>query len=289
MLGRSALEKLADFVRSSPNDGAKIDIVDGEMAVQITWNQGASSIFNYRSSTVNEIFDADDNYIAKALEGKADQLRSPNFKGLKGVLLADIGSATLRAITGIDRLGRSASGVQIIQRHLDKPKGGLDFVCVFSPQREIGLINQHRRYWKVTALLRSGLVLPLDGLNAVADQLPQPRFDGWQLEHLHQQRLFGPTSRGWYLGSRLTSNRADQIVTFTFSSRALLEFLAGRLDGDRFRNNIVGLSKAFEHQLAIGHTVQDAKLIPGGVDEDDDLIELRFGPDPAASPFEDRS
>tara|TARA_R100001198_G_scaffold83881_1_gene57469 strand:+ start:7585 stop:8967 length:1383 start_codon:yes stop_codon:yes gene_type:complete len=289
VLGESALRALAHFVTSSPKEGANVDIVDGEMAVQVTWKPGTRSIFNHRTSTVNEIFDADDNYIAAALREKAKQLRSPNFTGLKGVLLADIGSATLKSITGIDRLGRSASGERIIQRHLDKPDGGLDFVCVFSPQRETSSWIKDQRYWKVTAFFRNGLVLPLDGLSALAEQLPKPRFDGWQLEHLHEQRLFGENSRGWYLGSRLTSNMADQRMTFTFSSRALLEFLAGRLDGDRLRDNITGLTTAFEHQLARGRTIQSARIVPCGVDEDDDLIELTFAPDPAASPFEDRS
>ncbi|SDC84219.1 hypothetical protein SAMN05444678_10681 [Sphingomonas sp. YR710] len=289
VLGEAALRTLAQFVCSSPEEGANVDIVDGEMAVRVTWKPGTHSIFNHRSSTVNEIFDADDNYIAAALREKAKQLRSPNFAGLKGVLLADIGSATLKAITSIDRLSRSASGQQIIQRHLDKPDGGLDFVCVFSPRREMNSWGDDQRYWKVTAFSRNGLILPLDGLNALAEQLPKPRFDGWQLEHLHEQRLFGEKSHGWHLGSRLTSNMADHKMTFTFSSRALHEFLAGRIDGDRLRNNMIGLTSAFEHQLARGHTIQGARIVPGGIDQDDDLIELTFAPDPAASPFEDRS
>lgn len=289
VLGEAALRTLDDFVCSSPKEGDNVDILDGQMFVQVTWKPGTHAIFNYRSSTVNEIFDADDNYIAAALRDKAKQLRSPNFNGLKGVLLADIGSATLKAITGIDRPSRSASGQQIIQRHLDKPDGGLDFVCVFSPQRELNSWGDDGRHWKVTAFLRNGLDLPLDGLSALADKLPKPRFDGWQLAHLHEQRLFGEKSRGWYLGSKLTSNMADQKMTFTFSSRALHEFLAGRIDGDRLRNHIIGLTSAFEHQLALGHTIQGARIVPGGIDEDDDLIELTFASDPAASPFDDQS
>lgn len=288
MLGEAALAPLAAFVRSSPSKGAHIDIVDGELKVRVTWEPGTHPLFNYRSSTVNEIFDPDENYIAGALREKARQLRSPGFGGLKGVLLADIGSATLKKLNGIDHLGRSASGMQIIQRQLDRPDGGLDFVCVFSPQSDASIWQRTRHFWQVTAFVRNGLQLPMEGLQALAAQLPPPRFDGYQLEHLHEQRLFGDQSGGWYLGSRMTSNTTDHTLTATFSVRALHEFLAGRIDGDRLRENLIGSAASFEFQLSRGHTIQGARILPGGVDEDDDLIELTFAPDPAASPFEDR-
>lgn len=288
VLGEAALATLAAFVRSSPQEGSHVDIVDGELIVRVTWKPGMHPLFNYRSSTVNEIFDPYDNYIAAALCEKARQLRSPDFTGLKGVLLADVGSATLKRLKGIDQLGRSASGSKIIQRHLDKPDGGLDFVCVFSPRAETSMWQQTRHFWQVTAFVRSGLQLPMEGLRALAAQLPAPRFDGYQLEHLHEQRLFGEQSHGWYLGSRMSSNTVDQKMTATFSARALHEFLAGRIDGDRLRESMIGLTTAFEYQLARGHTIQGARIVPGGIDEDDDLIELTFAPDPAASAFEDR-
>lgn len=289
VLGEAALATLAAFVRSSPHEGSHVDIADGELIVRVTWKPGTHPLFNYRSSTVNEIFDPDDNYIAAALREKARQLRSPDFVGLKGVLLADIGSATLKRLDGIDHLGRSASGRQIIQRYLDKQNCGLDFVCVFSPRSETSMWQQTKHFWQVTAFLRNGLQLPMKGLNALADQLPAPRFDGYQLEHLHEQRLFGEQSRGWYLGSGMASNTVDHKMIATFSARALHEFLAGRIDGDRLRKNMIGMTAAFEYQLTRGHTLQNARIIPGGIDEDDDLIELTFAPDPAASAFEDRS
>lgn len=289
VLGEEALATLAVFVRSAPQDGSHVDIVDGQLIVRVTWKPGTHPLFNYRSSTVNEIFDPDDNYIAAALREKARQLRSPHFAGLKGVLLADIGSATLKKLKGIDQLGRSASGSQIIQRHLEKPDGGLDFVCVFSPRAETSMWQQTRHFWQVTAFAKSCLQLPMEGLNALAAQLPAPRFDGYQLEHLHEQRLFGEQSRGWHLGSRMTSNTVNHQMTATFSARALHEFLAGRIDGDRLRESMIGLTTAFEYQLARGHTIQGARILPGGVDEDDDLVELTFAPDPAASAFENRT
>lgn len=289
VLGDAALATLTSFVRSSPQEGSHIDIADGELIVRVAWKPGTHPLFNFRSSTVNEIFDPDDNYIAAALREKARQLRSPAFAGLKGVLLADIGSATLKKLKGIDQLGRSASGSQIIQRHLEKLDGGLDFVCVFSPRAESSMWQQTRHFWQVTPFMRSGLQLPMEGLNALAAQLPAPRFDGYELEHLHEQRLFGEQSRGWYLGSRMTSNTVDHKMTATFSARALHEFLAGRIDGDRLREHMIVLTTAFEYQLARGHTIQSARIVPSGIDEDDDLIELTFAPDPAASAFEDRS
>jgi len=286
VLGDGAIAALGDFVRSGPVEGDHVDIVDGEMAVRVHWKPGTHPLNNHRSSTVNEIFDIDDNYIAAALREKAKQLKSPRFTGLKGVLLADVGSATLKHLKGMDQLGRSASGLQIIQRHLDEPDGGLDFVCVFSPRTESTMWQRARRFWQVTAIVRCGLDLPMSGLTALASQLPEPRFDGYALEQLHEQRLFSGQSRGWYLGSGMTSNDVDDEMKAKFSARMLHEFLAGRIDGDRLR---IAMRGAFEYQLAQGRTIRSARIVSGGIDEDDDLVELTFAPDSAASPFEDRS
>jgi hypothetical protein len=239
-IGDAALLALSAFVRSKPDEGSHIDIADGEMNVRVTWRPGTSQLFNYRSSTVNEIFDIEDNYIAAALREKARQLRSPHFGGLKGVLLADVGSATLKRLNGIDPLGRSVSGQRIIQHHLDCPDGGLDFVCVFSPRAEHAMWTSTRHFWQVAAFARRDLDLPMDGLNDLAGQLPAPRFDGYELEHLHEQRLFGAQSRGWYLGSKMTLDMSKHELTATFSARALHEFLAGRIDGDRLRAHLIG-------------------------------------------------
>lgn len=284
-IGEAALDVLAEFVRSGPAPDAYIDIHDGEMIVRVTWKPGTSQLFNYRSSTVNEIFDVEDNYIAAALREKARQLRAPDFKGLRGVLLADVGSATLKRIDGIDPLGRSFSGRQIVRHHLDREDGGLDFVCVFSPRAETSMWSRTRHYWQVTAFVRSGLTLSMDGLNALASQLPAPRFDGYELEHLHEQRLFGEQARGWYLGSLMTTNTTKHELTTTFSARALHEFLAGRIDGDRLREHLIGGTGAYNYQLTRGHTIREARIVPAGIDEDDDHIELVFAPDPAAGPF----
>jgi hypothetical protein len=74
-------------------------------------------------------------------------------------------------------------------------------------------------------------------------------------------------------------------LTMRFSARALHEFLAGRIDGVRLRDAIIGGTAPFNYQLLHGHTIGEARIVSSGVDEDDDHIELSFGPDPAASPF----
>jgi hypothetical protein len=287
-IGPQALRTLAAFVRSHPADGAHVEIIDGSMIVRVIWKPGTSRLFRYSSSTVNEIFDVDKNYIAAALREKARQLRSPAFAGVRGVMLVDIGSATLKRLRRVDPLGRNASGEQIIQRHLAKPDGGLDFVWVFSPRVEHLVHTQQRRFWQVTAFTRPGFDLPMHGLSALVGQLPEPRFDSYELQHLHEQRLFGEQSRGWYLGSSMMADVTKHEMTARLSARALHEFLAGRIDGDRLRKDLIGLSDAFEYHLARGHTISEARIVRGGIDEDDDLVELRFTLDPAASAFEAR-
>jgi hypothetical protein len=282
----SVISTIGDFVRSHPKEGQHIDISDGGMNVRVTWKSDVSKLFNFRSSTVNEIFDIHDNHIAAALREKAKQMRSANFAGLRGVLLADIGCASLKQINGIDQLGRSFSGRNIIQHYLDNSKSALDFVCVFSPKHERSFMANTHYYWQVTVIVKQGLDMPMSGLQALASKLPAPRFDGYALEHLHEQQLFRDQARGWYVGANMTTkSNPDSELNVKFSARALHEFLAGRITGDRLRDLIIGGAGAFDFQLAKGNTIREAKVISGGIDEDDDYIELVFAPDAAASPF----
>lgn len=283
-----ALDRLAAFLKTGPRPGDHIDIVDGEMRVRVTWKPGVSPLFNYRSSIVNEIFDIEDNYIAAGLAEKARQLRAPNFKGLRGVLLADIGSASLRRFDAIDPLRRAVSGRQIVQHVLNRPDAGLDFVCVFSPQIDRPPLQSPHHYWRVSVVVRPDLEISTDGLRHLASLLPAPRFGSYELEHLHEQKVFGSQSRGWYLGCNMTFKATTGPATVRLSARALHEFLAGRIDADRLRQTLLGGTGPFEAQLRQGRTIQEARLVPAGLDEDDDHLELVFATDPAASDFECR-
>jgi hypothetical protein len=282
-----AIGLLRGFLSASPSDGDSIDIVDGDLALRVTWKPDVFPQFNYRSSTVREIFDLEDNHIAKALKEKAKQLKSSRFEGLRGVILADVGCATLGRFDGIDPLGRSKSGREIIQNFLDTTINALDFVCVFSAQETRSIMNSVDRYWQVSVCVRAGLDLPMDGLRQLAATVPRPNFTSYALEHLHEQRLFHEQARGWYLGCSMTTGN-DGLQT-KFSARALHEFLAGRIDGKRLRSSLIGGTGAFDYQLKNGRTIQSAKIVPGGLDEDDDYIELIFGDDPSASSFKDSS
>lgn len=69
------------------------------------------------------------------------------------------------------------------------------------------------------------------------------------------------------------------------SARALLDFLAGRINVDQFRHAMgqrAGEKNLFEHWLTMGLSLQDIKIESGGVDEDDDLLVLSLSDDPAA-------
>ena len=282
-----AISLLREFLESEPEIGESVDIVDGEMAVRVTWKPDVFPQFNYRSSIVREVFDLSENHIAKALQEKVKQLKSQNFQGLRGVLLADVGCATLGRFEGMDPLRRSCSGRDIIQHFLDAPSRNLDFVCVFSAQEERSIMQSVNRYWQVSVCVRSGLNLPMNGLERLAEMLPKPNFTSYALEHLHEQRLFHEQSRGWYLGCNMTTENDG--LRIKFSARALHEFLAGRIDGERLRDSLIKGTGAFEYQLRNGRTIQSAKIIPGGIDEDDDYIEFQFGADAAASAFSDEA
>lgn len=279
-----ATETLKLFLESMPEKGEYIDIHEPGLSVRISWNPDAHPKFNHRSSIVNEIFDIDDNHIVNALKEKASQLRSENFEGLRGVLLADIGCETLRRFDGIDPLGRSQSGRKIITHYLDNCGEKLDFVCVFSPQSERDMYSRSKHYWTVSLCTRRGLDLETDGLEKLAAHLPIPRFEGYALEELHEQNLFGPQSQGWYLACDMSIKNHE--LTIKFSARALHEFLAGRINEEQFKARAVRSEGAFEYQLKTGNTIKSTEIVPGGIDEDDDYIQLHFEKDPAASPFE---
>lgn len=280
--------KLQGFVKDRPAEGEFIDLLDDEMMVRVTWKTSVDPRFNFRSSTVNEIFDIEDNYIANALREKAVQLRSPNFRGLRGALLVDIGSEALKRIDRLDPNGRAVNGSQIIQHFLLDDECGLDFVAVFSPQVDRQMMGDPDHHWKTAVLPGPRTDFSMEGFTKIASMLPRPWFDGYQFAHLHEQGLFGSQSRGWYLGTTMSSKKASESMAIRLSARALHEFLAGRIDASRLRENIIGGSGVFERQLVEGRTIQTARIVPGGIDEGDDFLELVFAPDPSASEFSDR-
>jgi hypothetical protein len=103
---------------------------------------------------------------------------------------------------------------------------------------------------------------------------------------LQQQAAYAPDSRGWYVGTNITSGRTK--MTVSISARALLDLLAGRLTQEHFQHAIGmddarGRANLFKLCLDRGEVISAIRLEPGGIDEDDDRLVIEFSKDPSAS------
>lgn len=88
------------------------------------------------------------------------------------------------------------------------------------------------------------------------------------------------------MGAKMTYT--SDSLTLRFSLRALQDFLAGRIDEAGFRQALgerQGEPPLLKSYLEHGYTISDVDFEAGGIDEDDDALLLKFGVDPAVSPF----
>lgn len=87
----------------------------------------------------------------------------------------------------------------------------------------------------------------------------------------------------------MTYHKDNNIITYKISSRALQDFLAGRINEKQFRSAL-GESEGDTHVsvnfLDHGYIFKNIYLKENGLDEDDDEIVFEFRKDPSASPFE---
>lgn len=263
-----------------------IRIAEGKTDVVIRWCETTSPHFRVFCAMPPVAYHLEDNPIYKALKRKVPQIKEVGDDRLRCIFLVDAGCRLLRRLRPFGGVGE-IGGDDIIRHALRKLS--IDVVCVFSPhrQRQIGHVHQSELSWKVTSF---------DGredmpgeeysvLERLAIQLPAPRFEGYQARDIHRQGGFNPEKRGWYLGTRITTERAGK-MTIKISSRLVHEYLAGRMDSDTFQQRAFGNTKnCFELELARGNTIQDIRLERAGIDEDDDYLVLDLDSDWGASPL----
>lgn len=268
---------------------APLRVTAGRTDLVVTWHEHKQSRHsNFFSTMPAEAYSLTDNPVHSTLKAKADQLKSANFQGVRCLLLADAGSRLLRNPNESMRSPGAVTGRQIIDSFLAQPKCGLDVVCVFSPRRHRDFMAVTRKplTWQVSTFVRPGVEVASSGLETLASALPRPRFEGYQARSLQQQAAYAPDSRGWYVGTNITSGRTK--MTISISLRALLDLLAGRLTQEHFQHAIGmdasrGRANLFKLCLERGEVISAIRLEPGGVDEDDDRFVIEFAKDPSAS------
>lgn len=232
-----------------------------------------------------EIRHLSDNYIFRALEAKAKQIRNAHFKGIRCVILAEVGSTALRQFDRTDYTNRVYNGRQIVEHFLrGKADPGIDVVAIVTPNRRrqvLGSLSETIE-WKIACFSRPGVSVDGEAFERLAAILPKPRREGYQSRQLHEQAVFAPTARGRYLSTSISWRKGDK-TEIKFSARALLDLLAGRITPDQAKRifDTTGANAVRAH-LDRGETIAELRLETGGPDSDDDFIVIVFSDDPAA-------
>jgi hypothetical protein len=251
-----------------------IRLVRSKTDVAITWREGASSFFRTFCSMPAVAYDKEDNPIYKALRSKSGQLKGVRHGTLRCVVLVDAGCSLLRDMRPRPMMGVHEVGGDAIIRHA-LGKLSIDVVIVLSPSRaNAGLYPQRSQLlWNVTCF-DSRQTIPeaeYEGVRRMAAQLPRPHFEGYQARDIHKQGGFRPDAK-WYLPTEITSSRGRE-MTIKISAALVHEYLAGRIDVDKFRQDAFGNDRNyFEMELMRGNSIRQAQFEPGGIDEDDDYI-----------------
>jgi len=281
--GRSARERLR-------LQGAGLDVEVERKAYRQT------RYHNIHSSMPPETHSLDDNPLFDLLRRKKRQLKAATPGTLRMIFVADVGSTLLRRIGQVgerDWTNRRVSGSQVIAHFMTTYGKDVDAVVAFSPFKELssfrfnGLSDRKPRRWNVTFCGSPALPQPPDGLQRVAEMLPEPHYEGYQARSLFRQGAFSPTGRGQYLGMTIKSTKGLDDLRVEFPARMLLDLLAGRMTEEQFRQQLdrPGSKNIFEHWLSRGMTISRAEMAPRDIDEDDDHIVLYFSDDPAVRPF----
>ena len=278
------LNALATWLKQPPHPRERLHLSDGKTEVLVEWREQKQNQFNFFCSMPSEVHSITENPLYTLLTEKSDQLKNPEYEGIRCVLLADAGSTLLRRLHHVDVTNRTVSGQSIIDNFLSSSK--IDVVCVFSPYRPpstiLGRVNTSIS-WRVTPFFRPRLTLPLKGIERLTAALPKPRFEGYQAKELHQQGLFSHSDNRWYIASNISTGTT---MTISISARALLDLLAGHITQEQFiQKTMNGGQNQFKYHLDQGDIITAITVEHGGLDEDDDRFTIKFSRDPSVAPL----
>lgn len=292
-LSEAAKIAIARWVEADPAIDSAVRLVENGVDVDIRRKAIKQTRYhNIHSTMPSETHSLEDNPLFELIDRKRKQMRDTPTGVRRMLFLADGGSRLLRDIGSSgerDPTGRRKSGSDIIGHFMAKRPEAFDAITVFAPYKEWSSVpdpfGRKPRRWNVTFFGTDRLPDPPPALDRIAGVLPEPHYQGYQARSLLRQDKFKPASRGEYLGMTIKRQSAGAELEIHFSARLLLEMLAGRISEERFRA-ILGMSakdtNIFKRWLDGGRMISGAELVPGGVDEDDDHLVLRFRDDPAA-------
>lgn len=277
--------RLAQWIEAGEVRDDKLRLHDESIDVVISWRQRAMREVSVFCTMPPEAYSLTKNPIAYALREARGQLRNPAFDGARIIILFDAGCSLLRNLQSYDASGRRFSGEQIIREFLrnTRPENGGGI--------EVAILSAHRDYsgramcWKLTVYDPSGQRLDSHPLQDVVKLLPPPRLEGYQARSLQRQGRFSLSAQQYGSGTAYHWNRSRTMVKV--STRALLEFLSGRIDEEVFRMT-TGLKKdgnIFISSLKNKKVISRVTFESGGIDRDDDYLVLEFDSDPSVEPL----
>jgi len=268
-------------VRGEPRRDHTMEISNSELSVSITFSPRYSGVQYGSYLSYNQAHDLVHNVVWQALKEKSAQIKRAGTRGpgeLAGVILCDGGCGLLRALPN----PHSRTLTDVITRFLQK-SATVDFVCVLDiPESAAYGQTRPSAIQARTWAKRDGIwTQQLSGaLNTALQQLPPPQLSPvntlnhfkWAQENQH---LWGR-----YVNSAMTHNSLEM------SLRAVMDYLAGRLDRTTFERTVHSDWIAqLKKRLDEGRSVDDV-TIKRGIGEDDDHLVIRFGEhEPAISPF----
>ena len=287
----ATLEQLRTWLSSRGDGGEPLHLTQGRTHVVVSWRRHPQHTHsNFFSTMPAEAYSLEDNPLHEALKAKARQLSSPDFQGLRCIIVADVGSRLLRLTDYGMRSPGTVTGKQIITHFLKETDGAVDVVVVLTAQRGDDSLSSPERpvRWRAATLVHPAMQVKESGVTRMLASLPPPRFEGYQARSLHQQAAYRPDGRGWYVGTSIISKGSR--MTFKVSARALLDLLAGHITQEQFQQSTglkdkPGSRNILSHRLEQGDILSKVQIESGGLDEDDDWLVLEFTSDPSAAPL----
>jgi hypothetical protein len=285
--------QLSHWILTGAWEKARLDLIDDALAVQVEASPVRRSGRNYRSSLISSFDDIRKNPIYSMLKRKRDQLKNDYFRGLRGVAVFDLGSDS------IQRKGLQHTWEPVFEYHdairqfFEDKRSGLDFVLVIAAEskpstdwRVADFIDGRNLFWRVEVISRPGLLMDTAGIEAAVSFLPPPSRLGYAARQAARSARSGSGTVRRYRNTIWSWERGVS-TKISFSSGALVDFLAGRISEQQFREK-TGFKLEDSRllgRLSQGKTVRSLSFESGGLDADDDRITIELDEDPSVSDF----
>ena len=282
----SEFERFLDRIVSCPDGVHEYCLNNNEAALTITYRPAGGRTHLMHFADYSSPKDLVRNILHNRLERKADQIRKaglPSDTGFSGIIICDAGSSALRQRTGVNTFGFE----QIARYFLRKSKT-VDFVAAITIARsepDYRVSSAPRYAYEVRIAETSDLgvdgtfgALLREGLAQIPLPIRTPANAKAYLEWSRDQGLstlkYGD-NQGVTLGN-----------TFTVSSRAVFDYLAGRIGREKFEDMTDAWSLSIlKRDLDAGGTVNSVEFRRIENRDDDELKIGWRDRDVAASQF----